>query len=184
MTELTTSLRLLREHNACSDRYDHLRKKLGRGYGVDTPITIERVLDLNGLDDALWALQATAQPKEVERMARLLACDFVCSTPLGDGRVVYGLLLDEYSRNAVKVAEAFAYGKATSAELVAARAAAWDAVRDAAWDAVRDAAWAAARAAAWAAAKAAAWDAAWDAARKWQTACLRLWLEAERGGQG
>src|SRR3990172_9583043 len=176
MTELTTSLRLLREHNACSDRYDHLRKKLGRGYGVDTPITIERVLDLNGLDDALWALQATAQPKEVERMARLLACDFVCSTPLGDGRVVYGLLLDEYSRNAVKVAEAFAYGKATSAELVAARAAAKDAARDAAW--------AAARAAAWAAAKAAAWDAAWDAARKWQTACLRLWLEAERGGQG
>src|SRR3970040_455400 len=171
MTELTTSLRLLREHNACSDRYDHLRKKLGRGYGVDTPITIERVLDLNGLDDALWALQATAQPKEVERMARLLACDFVCSTPLGDGRVVYGLLLDEYSRNAVKVAEAVAYGKGKRGEVGAARAA------------PSAAAWAAARAAAWAAAKAAAWDAAWDAARKWQTACLRLWLEAERGGQ-
>ena len=154
MNGLTTTLRLLRAHKACASRYAHLRRALGEGYGDNTSITIERILDLNGMDDALWALQATEQPEEAERLARLIACDFACSTPLRDGRVTYDLLTNERSRRAIEVAHAFAYGGASQTELIAASAAAWDAAR------------------------AAAWDASWDAAREWQTACLRRWLAA------
>ena len=68
---------------------------------------------------------------------------------------------DPRSINACDVAERFANGEATGAEL----AASWAAARAAAMDAARDAARAAARAAARDAAMDAAWDAAWDAAR-------------------
>jgi len=68
---------------------------------------------------------------------------------------------DPRSLAACDVAERYANGEATQAELTAARDAAWDAARDAAWDAAWAAAWATARDAA----RDAAWDAAWDAAR-------------------
>jgi hypothetical protein len=81
-------------------------------------------------------------------------------------RQVEHLLADQRSRDVILVAERFANGEATTAELAAARAAAW-----AAADAARAASQAAANAAvaAWDAAVAArdaavaAWDAAWAA---------------------
>ena len=91
---------------------------------------------------------------------------------------------DPRSWRAIEVKRLWLAGKATDAELAAARGAAWDAARDAARDAAWGAAWAAAlaaaRGAAWAAARDAARDAAWDAARgaargaeiKWQRATL------------
>ena len=54
---LTTTLKLLREHHACQPRYDHLVAALGNGWQDDAPIPLERILDTNGLDDALWALR-------------------------------------------------------------------------------------------------------------------------------
>ena len=91
---------------------------------------------------------------------------------------------DPRSVNACDVAEAFANGDATQADLdaarAAARAAAWDAARAAAraaaWAAAGAAAWDAARAAAWAAAGAAAWDAVWAAARDAQSDIIRRYL--------
>lgn len=92
---------------------------------------------------------------------------------------------DERSIKACEVAEKFALGLATEAELDAA----WAAARDAAW-AAADAAWAAAADAAWAAARAArdaASDAAWaardarDAARDDFEAYLRLLIKDEIG---
>ena len=95
---------------------------------------------------------------------------------------------DPRSWRAIEVKRLWLAGKATDAELAAARDAARDAARAAAWDAARDAAraaaWDAARGAAWAAVWAAVWAAAWDAARgaardaardaeiKWQRATL------------
>jgi len=56
---LTTTFRSLREHDACVERYEHLRKALPRGeYGDDTPISLLTILDVNGVEDALWALRA------------------------------------------------------------------------------------------------------------------------------
>jgi hypothetical protein len=100
--------------------------------------------------------------------------------------------VDPRSMAACAVAERFANGEASAAELAAvwdaaraaARDAAWAAARDAAWDAARAAAWAAAWAAARAAARDAAWaaarDAAWDAARAaaWAAARDAAWAAA------
>lgn len=83
-----------------------------------------------------------------DRDRRLMACAFVRRTPLGDGRVVWDLLTDERSRNAVEVAERYANGDATDDELSAA------------WNAAKYAA----KYAAGSAAKYAAWSAAWSAA--------------------
>ena len=63
---------------------------------------------------------------------------------------------DERSWRPIHLKREWLSGRATDAELAAAR--------DAAWTAARDAAWAAARAAARDAARVAAWDAAWAAA--------------------
>jgi hypothetical protein len=140
---LTTTLKLLRKHDACKDRYAHLRKAIGSGYGDDTPIPLTKILDLNGLDDALWALRAVPESQAAERdkQARLFACRCVRETPIGDGRKVWDLLTDDRSKKSVEVAEQFSIGNASDEEL------------DAAWDAAR------------VAARVAAWDAAWDAAR-------------------
>ena len=125
----------------------------GRGSG--TMLDILRYPEINS-DDKVWALtcgvQSIADKALQDKILRLFACKCVRSTPLGDGRVVWDLLTDERSRNAVEVSERFARGEATQEELDAAR----DAARNAARNAAR-AAWAA-----WDAAGA-AWD-AWDAA--------------------
>jgi hypothetical protein len=204
----TTSFRLLHDAGACKERYRFLAKALGgiKAYGRDTPITLLQILDINGFDDALWALRAC---DDAETFSRLLACDYaehvlpIFETQYPD---------DDRPRKAIAVSRRHAHGEATDAELSAAWAAwhaawyaAWADARDAAWadarDAARaaraaawaawhaawadarDAAWAAwhaawaAGAAAWYAAEAAARDAAWHAECTWQEARLRELLE-------
>jgi len=105
----------------------------------DEPLSLIRILDINGLDDAIWAVRATPGH---ERPARLLAVD--CA------REVQYLMTDPRSVAALDVTERYANGLATEAELAAARAAAWAAratAEAAAW-AARATAEAAARAAA------------------------------------
>lgn len=167
---LYTTFRLLREHGACTDRYRHLAKELGgvKRYGFDTPISIERILDTNGLDDALWALQAAIEP--ADRFNRLLACDYA-------EHVLYIYESqhpdDKRLRQVIEVSRRYVMGLATEEELATARDAAWAAVCDAARDA--RAAWSA-WAAVWAAARDAAW-AAWAAARAAARAAERQWQE-------
>jgi len=119
-------------------------------------------------DWMLWICRA--QQIELDaKAARLFACYCVRRTPIGRGKVVWDLLTDERSRNAVIVAEKFAKGKATTEELQKARIAAYAAyaayaAADAAYAAyAADAAYAAAYATA--AATAATAAAADDAAR-------------------
>jgi hypothetical protein len=153
--------------------------------------TVLTALEANGLDDAILSLRAV---QGHDREIRLYA--------IWCARQVQHLLTDPRSLNALDVAERFANGVATEAELQAAGAAAWEAVgtatiRASTWEAAeaaahvdapdareaaRAAAWAAANAATWAAewtvarnasAQAAARDAAWEAAREAQAAELR-----------
>ena len=167
-----TTLNKIRAHEPCADGWSKLLRNLGKTAADDEPLSLETILDSNGLDDALWALRAVGGH---EREIRLFA--------VWCARHVQHLMNDPRSLDAIDVAERFAHGQATADELAAAwaaassaaRAAAWDAARaaassaaraaarDAARDAARAAARAAASSAAWAAARAAALDEAWDA---------------------
>jgi Imm-5 like putative immunity protein len=188
---LTTTLALLHAAGACTARYRHLCAALGGAatYGKDTPISLTRILDTNGLDDALWALCAVPEHEIPlrDRLAPVFACDcaervlpiFERERP-GDAR----------PRHAIAVARRFAAGQATNKERAAALAAAGAAARaaagaaaeaaagTAAWAAAEAAAGDAARAAARTAARAAAGDAARAAERQWQAVRFRELLEA------
>ena len=137
----------LREHDADNE----LLESLSKTYADDAPIKIVDIFASNGLDDALYCLRAVdGYDKEIRLYAVWCA------------RQVQHLMTDERSLAALDVAERYAYGQASDAELDAAREAAWDAARAAA-SAAAGAAWAAESAAAraaWVAARRAALDAA------------------------
>jgi len=149
----TTTLAKIRSHSPCESGWRKLLRGLGKSGLDDEALSLERILEINGLDDALWALRSV---DGIEKAARLFACD--CAQ-----RVAH-LNPDPRVQAAIDTARRFARGEANREELQAAQYAAY-----AASDAASDAAWAAARAAAWAAARAAASDAAgavaWAAAR-------------------
>ena len=165
---LHTTLKLLRQAEACQDRYRLFRKgAILMGYNGDaTPIPLSLALEVNGLYDTLWALRAVLPEEEAQRdrIARLLSCDYaeniahLWTAPEG----VTWKPMDTLS-----VARQYAYGQATREKLAAASedayAAAKAAVRDSA-DAVRVASGHAARAAAWAASRDYARGSLWDAA--------------------
>jgi len=163
---ITTTLNRIRAC-LCESDWAKLLKHLGKTQVDDELLPFSVILESNGLDDALWCCQSAP---ECDREWRSFA--------VWCARQVQHLMTDKRSIEALDVAEQFANGRATQAELAAARAAA-DAAADAARaaaDAAREAAgaWAAAweAAGAWAAgtfaaadaARAAAADAAWEAA--------------------
>ena len=167
---MKTTLNKIRAHSPCAKGWEKLLKNLGKTKADDEPLALTTILESNGLDDALWCLRAVDGH---QREMRLYAID--CA------RSVQHLMTDKRSLDALDVAESFANGLATQADLDAAWDAAGAAARVAAWDAARDAArvaaGAAARVAAGAAARDAAWDAAWDAARDAQANLFILMCE-------
>jgi len=185
---MKTTLNQIRQKSPCIEGWRKLLAHLGKQRADDEPLTITQIIDSNGIEDALWCLRAV---KGRDRELRLYA--------VWCARQVQHLTTDPRSLAALDIAERFANGEVTKADLAAARAAAWDAAMNnaeedaawaAAWDAEGAAVWAAARDAAWNAAKAAtedgigtaARDAAWDAARSAQENRLReLCAECESG---
>ena len=137
---MKTTLNKIRACHPCASGWEKLLRNLGKTRADDEPLSITTILDSNGLDDALWCLRAVDGH---QREMRLFA--------VGCARSVQHLMNDPRSVAALDVAERYANGEATDADLSAARAAAGAA---AAWAAAGDAAWAAA----WAAARAAAGD--------------------------
>ena len=179
---VTTTLNIIRSYYPCVASWQKLLTGLGKTQADDEPLAFIRILEINGLDDALWALRCVDNQKELRLFA--VAC----------AREVQHLMTDSRSIAALDVAERHAHGQATDSELVAAGAAA-GAVAEARLDAARDAAgavaWAAAEAArnaagavAWAAAEAArnaARDAAGAAAgavaeARWDAARAAAWI--------
>ena len=127
-----TTLNKIRAHEPCADGWSKLLRNLGKTAADDEPLSLETILDSNGLDDALWALRAVGGH---EREIRLFA--------VWCARHVQHLMNDPRSLDAIDVAERFAHGQATADELAAAWAAAnsaaWAAARAAALDEARDA---------------------------------------------
>jgi hypothetical protein len=193
---LHTTFKLAHESGACTEGYRKLAKHLGGvgKYGKDTPIPLSKIVESNGLADALWTLRCTVEPLEVtEKILIEFACR--CAEHV---LVNYEKLYpdDKRPREAIEAARAYAEGRGSAAEAAeaAARAAeaAWAAAEAAAWataEAAEAAARAAeaARAAAWAAAEAAAWATAEDAeaaawvaeAAAWAAAAAAAWATAE-----
>ena len=144
---MKTTLNKIREYQPCTDGWQKLLTYLGKTKADDEPLEITTILDSNGLDDALWCLRAVeGHDKEIRLFAVWCA------------RQVQHVMTDQRSLDALDVAERYANGEATEAELDAAGDAAWSASWDAAW-ADRSAAWSASWDAAWAA-RAAVWSAA------------------------
>ena len=198
--KLHTTLRLLKDCDACVDGYKKLRRHLPKGWKLDTHIPLAIILESNGIDDALWALRAVLPEEEIDRnrIARLIAIDFAehvlpiwrKHNPEDDRpaqaiatarRFVCGEATEEELTVASAAASVAAWNAASAVASAAASAAAWNAASAAAWNAAsaaasaaaRDTAWNAARDAAWAAARDAARDAAWDAARNVASATTR-----------
>jgi hypothetical protein len=146
---ITVTLSDIRRHSPCKDRWKHLLGGLGVTRSNKKPLPLERILELNGLWDALWALRAVAR---YDGAIRLFAC-YCAKYSLDIFEREYPD--DKRPREAIEVAERFARGLATQEELAAAEDAAWGALA-AAWAAAEAAG--AAGYAAWAAAEAAAWD--------------------------
>ena len=145
--KMKTTLNKLSNHKPCTPSWDEGLKYLGKTEPDDEPIDILDILEVLGLDDALWSLRAV---DGYDREFRLFACWCAARTlPVFEKEYPD----DKRPREAIRVSSRFANGKATKEELATT------------WDATWDAAWAAARDAAWDAARAAAWDAAWAAAR-------------------
>lgn len=146
---LHTTFRKAKEKRACQESYREMAKALGgvSTYGMDTPIPLDKILEVCGLSDTLWCLRITLEP--CEREVRLLACDYA-------ERVL--LILeqkypdDNRPHRAIETYRRFANGQAAEEQLDAARGAA----RDAAW-----------------VARAAVRDAAGGAERQWQTERLQ-----------
>ena len=167
---MKTTLNQIRAKSPCTDGWKKLLAHLSKTAADDEPLSIVTILDSNGLNDALWCLQAV---KGHAREIRLYA--------VWCAREVQHLMTDPRSISVLDVAERFANGDASRAELASAgeaagaatvaaivaaagaaagvaAVAAAGAAAGAAWEAVGDAAWEAAGAAA----RAAAWFAAQD----------------------
>jgi hypothetical protein len=165
---LAITFRQAKDAGACDSAYRKMIRHVGttEKYGRDTPMPIETVLDVCGLDDAIWGLSAIG----AVRILRLWSCD--CAErvlPIFE-RVMPG---DLRPRRAILAQRRFVRGEIGDA----AGDAAW-AARDAAGDAARDAVWdarGAAGHAAWAAARA-----AWAAEEAWQIDRLREYLRGDR----
>ena len=145
--QMKTTLNQIRAKSPCQSGWTKLLAYLGKTKADDEPISIATILDSNGLDDALWCLQAV---KGRDREIRLFG--------VWCARQVQHLMIDQRSIAALDVSERFANGEATNDDLSAA----WSAAESAAWSAAESAA----RSAAWSAAESAAWSAQADRLRE------------------
>lgn len=120
---IETTLNKIREHSPCQDAWGKLLKSLGRTQADDEPLAFSRIIESNGLDDALWCLRSICP--EHESQVRLFAADCAES-------VLHFFEKqhpdDNRPRLAIKAARAFANGEISMEQLSAASAAARDAV--------------------------------------------------------
>ena len=123
---ITTTLNRIAAQGPCSDGWRRLLKGLGKTRADDDVLTYARIVEINGIDDALWACRAEPQHAKEWRLFAVWCA-----------RQVEHLMDDPRSVAAINVAERFAHGMATQTELAAAGDAAWAAAGDAARDAAQ-----------------------------------------------
>lgn len=134
MTDITTTLNRIRAHGPCRKGWEKLLAGLGKTAPDDEPLPFARIVEINGLSDALWCCRAEPQHAREWRLFAVWCA-----------RQVAHLMTDPRSIAALDVAERHANGQATGDELAVAADAAWAAAAEAN-PAARDAAWAAQKA--------------------------------------
>ena len=136
MSKYITTLNRIRAHDPCTNGWRKLLKGLNKTEADDEPLDLLTILNINGLDDALWCMR-TMPEHDKEWRLYVVWC----------ARQVQHLITDPRSIAVIDVAERFALGQTTVEELkdaeaaaeAVARAAAGDASWTAAGDATRDA---------------------------------------------
>jgi hypothetical protein len=106
---MRTTLNKIRAHSPCRDGWEDLLRGLGKTAADDEPLWIDQILNINGVDDALWCLRAV---ENCDREIRLYA--------VWCARRVQHLMTDPHSIAAFDVVERYARGEASDAELEAA----------------------------------------------------------------
>ena len=167
---------------ACVESYRKLADALGgiNAYGKDSPIPLDKVVEICGVADAIWALRCTVEPAELIYSSTKFIIEFACRCAehcLNNFESVYPD--DKRPRQAIEAARGYTVGTVSVEELSAAESAAESAVRSAARSA-GSTAWSArsaAESAAWSAARSAE-----SAAIEWQTKTFLAMLQ-EFGGQ-
>ncbi len=151
----------IKKHGPCSDEFKRLINRIGMSEEEDNQhISMETIIDSNGIDEAIWCLCAVSgHDKEIRLFAVWCA------------RQVQHLMTDKRSVDAIDVSEQYALGAATEDDLRSA----WSSACDAAMAATRPCENSAAWAAVWAAAKRdEAGGSVWAAARAAVRAAERL----------
>ena len=146
---LTTTFQNIRKHRPCESGYRKLAKALGgiKSYGDATPIPILKIIETNGIDDALWCFR-TVEDKAAARLVEVGFLIWLLADPEeGVIRFVQG---DARTRQREAIEGVI--------KLLIREKTGW-AVAPNEWDA------------AWAAAGAAAGDATWAAARSAPAPC-------------
>ena len=133
---LTTTLKAIKAKGPCEDGWRKLLAGLNKKHSDNKILLLETILEINGIEDAVWALRAIDE--KYDNSVRLFNC-FCAKYVLDIFEKKYPE--DKRARKAIETAEKFAWGEASEEELVAAWSAAWSAARDAAWTVARDAAW-------------------------------------------
>ena len=124
---LTVTLSDVRRHSPCDKMWKRLLSCLGVTRANKHPLPLERILEINDLDDALWVLRAV---KGHDVAIRLFACYCAkCALDIFER----GYPDDKRPRKAIETAERFVRGLATNEELVTARAAADTAGEELRW---------------------------------------------------
>jgi len=105
---LHTTFRLMSGLQPRGLDYRELARHLGEGrtYGQDTPIPLDKVLDVVGLEAALWCLSRTVE--DCSGMDRLLAADYA-ERVLRYFEDVFPE--DDHPREAIEIARKFARGE-------------------------------------------------------------------------
>jgi hypothetical protein len=108
---ITTTLKRIRTHSPCREGWEKLLQGLDKKAADDEPLAFSKIVEINGIDDALWCCRA--DPKHA-RTWQLFA--------VWCARQVQHLMTDPRSVAALDVAERRANGTATDDELSAAGA--------------------------------------------------------------
>ena len=124
---ITTTLNRIRAHSPYEPGWRKLLAGLGKTHADDEPLPFARIVEINGLDDALWCCRAEPQYAKEWRLFAVWCA-----------RQVEHLNPNPRVKTAIDTAERYAHGDATDSELAAAGDAA-SAAGDAAWGAARDA---------------------------------------------